>query len=87
MAKVRPRPVPRPEPNNLNRDDRSAETPARGLSCDRDVFTEAGIDRLESRLLLVTALASKDVGKPIAANQITIDPPSPFGIHPKTIRF
>jgi len=51
------------------------------------VFTEAGIDRLESRLLLMTALASKDVGKPIAANQITIDPPSPFGIHPKTIRF
>jgi hypothetical protein len=31
MMKVRLRAVPRPEPNNLNRDDRSAETPPRPI--------------------------------------------------------
>jgi hypothetical protein len=59
----------------------------------RDVFTEAGADRMESRVL-VTALAAKDDrpwaewrnGKSITVNQIATIL-EPFGIHPKTIRF
>jgi hypothetical protein len=78
----------------LSGNKRDAETPAAALLADiRDVFTEAGADRIESRLL-ATALVSKDDcpwaewrnGKPITVNQIAAIL-SPFGIHPKTIRF
>jgi hypothetical protein len=55
------------------------------------VFTEAGVGRMR---LPVTAHTSKDEspfaqgrnGKPITVNQIAAIL-SPFGIHPKTIRF
>ena len=62
----------------LSGNKRNAETPAAALLADiRDVFTEAGADRMESRLLAI-ALASKDEGpwaewrngKPITVNQI-----------------
>jgi len=78
----------------LSGNKRNAETPAAALLADiRDVFTEAGADRMESRLLAI-ALASKDEGpwaewrngKPITVNQIAAIL-GPFGVHPKTIRF
>jgi hypothetical protein len=73
-----------------NRED--SETTAAALLADiREVFTD--VDRMESRLL-VSALASKEGspwaewrgGRPITVNQVAAIL-SPFGIHPKTIRF